>query len=85
MRAYARSGFLGIDLFFVAAALAVVFVLDVGVWHKPMVRIGTVAGLALLRLVVSLAASLISAGENELDLHRVLTSGTILSVASLAP
>jgi hypothetical protein len=57
MKSYARSGLLGLDVFFVAAALSIIFVLNVGVWQSTGVRIGTVAGLAMVCLITSAVLS----------------------------
>jgi len=51
--AYAKSGELGLDLFFALDALAVVFVLDLRFWRGYGVKIGVVAAIALLRLAIS--------------------------------
>lgn len=51
--AYAKSGQLALDLFFALDALALVFVLDLRFWRGYGVKIGAVAGIALLKLAIS--------------------------------
>ena len=50
---YWKTGLFGLDIYFIAAGLSVLLLLDFSIWRTAGVRIGTIMGLAILQLVVA--------------------------------